>query len=266
MTSTGTLSVQLYSVHESLAADRPGTLDRLAGLGYRYVEPFALGYWNTPADELASTARALRADLDTAGLAVSSVHTAVPADSQSALVEVCRILGTDTAFVPIPFLVEGFDGQTFEDRDAVTVFAGRLNSASRELAGAGIRLGYHNHHFEWSQLPDGASAFDVLWDLLDPDILAEVDVYWAAVAGQDPAEVLARLGDRAVAAHLKDGPAALDTPQTALGTGDVDIPAALRAGAHLRWHITEIDHTEADRFDLLAANRRILLESGLTTA
>ncbi|MFC8359335.1 sugar phosphate isomerase/epimerase family protein [Streptomyces griseorubiginosus] len=104
----------------------------------------------------------------------------------------------------------------------------------------------------------------MLWELLDPEILAEVDVYWAAVAGQDPAEVLERLGERAVTAHLKDGPAVLDAPQTAIGTGVVDIPAALRAGGHLRWHITEIDGTDTERFNLLAANRQELLNGSLT--
>ncbi|MFF7982627.1 hypothetical protein ACFZDK_26475 [Streptomyces sp. NPDC007901] len=73
---TGTLAVQLYSVIDALAADRPGTLARLAGLGYRHVEPFALGMWNTSPDELAAFAAELRADLDAAGLGVSSVHVA----------------------------------------------------------------------------------------------------------------------------------------------------------------------------------------------
>ncbi|WP_033283513.1 sugar phosphate isomerase/epimerase family protein [Streptomyces sp. NRRL F-525] len=261
---TGTLAVQLYSVIDALQADRPGTFARLAALGFRHVEPFALGLWNTHPDELAASARALRADLDEAGLGVGSVHIAVSADSQASAIETCRILGTDTAFVPIPWLVDGFDERALETHDGVRALADRLNAAARELARAGIRLGYHNHHFEWVRLPDGARAFDVLWELLDPEILAEVDVYWAAVAGQDPAEVLERLGERAVAAHLKDGPAKPDAPQTPIGTGDVDIPAALRAGTHLRWHITEIDRTEADRFELLAANRQALLEGGLT--
>ncbi|MFF4260095.1 sugar phosphate isomerase/epimerase family protein [Streptomyces sp. NPDC001663] len=264
--SPGILAVQLYSVIDALAADRPGTLALLAALGFRHVEPFALGLWNTPPDELAASARVLRADLDEAGLGVSSVHIAVSADGQAAAIETCRILGTDTAFVPIPWLVDGFDERSLESHDGVRAFADRLNEAAREMAGAGIRLGYHNHHFEWARLPGGAHAFDALWDLLDPEVLAEVDVYWAAVAGQDPAEVLKRLGERAVTAHLKDGPAELDTPQTPIGTGDIDIPAASRAGTHLRWHITEIDRTEADRFELLAANRQALLAGGLTIA
>ncbi|ADP79516.1 Xylose isomerase domain-containing protein TIM barrel [Pseudofrankia inefficax] len=170
---TGTLGVQLYSVRDSLAADRPSALRRLADLGYRYVEPFVLSLWNTPAEQSRTDATALRADLDAAGLAVSSLHGAIAADSQATLVETCHILGTDTVFVPIPFLVEGFDGTVFEDRQTLTAFALRLNSAAGELAEHGIRLGYHNHTFEWAQLPDGTPAFDVFWDLLDPAILAE---------------------------------------------------------------------------------------------
>lgn len=263
---TASLGVQLYSVHEHLAADRPGTLRRLADLGYRYVEPFALGFWNTPADELLAAARGLRTELDSAGLAVSSLHVAVPAGDRSAVAEACRILGTDTAVVAVPLLVEGFDGMGFADRAEVTAFAERLNEAARDLAAHGIRLGYHNHTAEWDQLPDGALAFDLLWELLDAEVVAEVDLYWAAVAGQDPADILARLGERAVAVHVKDGPGVEDAPQTPLGTGVLDVPAALAAGTHLRWHITEIDTTEQDRFDLLAANRRTLLAGGLTVA
>ncbi|MFF0085974.1 hypothetical protein ACFYR1_40710 [Streptomyces canus] len=125
----------------------------------------------------------MRADLDEANLGVSSVHIAVSADSQASAIETSRILGTDTAVVPIPWLVDGFDERALASHDGVRAFAGRLNEAARELAGAGIRLGYHNRHFEWARLPDGAHAFDVLWDLLDPEVLAEVDVCWAAVAG-----------------------------------------------------------------------------------
>ncbi|MFI6435120.1 hypothetical protein [Streptomyces sp. NPDC050759] len=42
--------------------------------------------------------------------------------------------------------------------------------------------------------------------------------------------------------------------------------AALRAGRYLRRHITEIDDTEGDRFELLATHRRTLLDGGLTAA
>ncbi|MFF0157303.1 hypothetical protein ACFYRY_07130 [Streptomyces sp. NPDC005263] len=81
--SPGILAAQLYSVIEVLEAGRPGTLARLSALGSSHVEPFALGLWNTSPDEQASSARALRADLDEVNLGVSWVHIAVSADSDA---------------------------------------------------------------------------------------------------------------------------------------------------------------------------------------
>lgn len=45
----------------------------------------------------------------------------------------------------------------------------------------------------------------------------------------------------------------------------VDAPTARQAGSHLFWPIAEIDTTEADPFDVLATNRRTLLNADLTT-
>ncbi|RNG19290.1 sugar phosphate isomerase/epimerase, partial [Streptomyces botrytidirepellens] len=60
-------------------------------------------------------------------------------------------------------------------------------------------------------------------------------------------------------------PARRGEPQTPLGTGDVDAPAAVRAaGPGLRWHVAEIDITDHDPFELLAGNAAQLAESGLS--
>ena len=37
----GPISVQLYSVRGAIAEDLEGTLERIAGLGFRYVEPYS---------------------------------------------------------------------------------------------------------------------------------------------------------------------------------------------------------------------------------
>ncbi|MFJ8927738.1 sugar phosphate isomerase/epimerase family protein [Streptomyces sp. NPDC102364] len=272
-TTHATLAVQLFSLREDLDKNRAGTLARLAELGYRHVEPFGFGDWRTPAEDRLAKARALRADLDAAGLSVCSLHASIAAGELATLAEECRILGTDTVFIPIPGLVEGFDGgdhfgrDVFGDLDTLTRFAARVDEAATELAGHGIRLGYHNHELEWTTLPDGRHGYDVFWELTGAQVIAELDVYWATVAGQDPAAVLRALDGRVVAAHLKDGKAVRQEPQTPIGTGDVDVPAAIEAGGPtLAWHIAEIDTTELDRFDLLKHNRDALLGLGTSTS
>ncbi|TDD55644.1 sugar phosphate isomerase/epimerase family protein [Saccharopolyspora elongata] len=254
------LSVQLYSVRERLATDRHATLARLAEIGFRYVEPFGLcAPEKPPADRLAE-ARALRAALDAAGLAVSAVHAGLPGDVAE-LVEECAILGADTAFIPHPRLVPGFGEETFADPARVDALAETLGSAAESVA-ADLHLGYHNHWFEWAELPDGTTGYDRFWSRAGDDLLAELDVYWAVAAGADPASVLASLGPRAVAVHLKDGPALPGAPQTPIGTGKVDIAAALRGASGIRWHVAEIDSTEQDPFELLATNANILMNEG----
>ncbi|MFC7328870.1 sugar phosphate isomerase/epimerase family protein [Marinactinospora rubrisoli] len=263
MTNPAPLSVQLYSVRDALAADTGATLARLAGIGYRAVEPFGLGTPGVPAGERLSRAQELRRSLDAAGLAVSAVHCGLPEDLGALAAEI-GALGADTAYIAVPQLVPGFDNTVFGDADRLADFADTLNAAAETLAGSGIRLGYHNHEFEWARLPDGRYGYDVFWSLADERLVAELDVYWATVAGVDPAAVLTRLGPRAVAVHLKDGVAERGRPQTPLGSGDVDVAKAIAAGPGLSWHVAEIDVTELDEFELLATNAKFLVENGLS--
>lgn len=258
-----TLSVQLYSVREQLVRDPDGTLTRLAEIGFRYAEPFGLGRPDRPVAERLASARTLRAGLDAVGLAVSGVHAAIPGDIRE-LAEECTILGADMAFVAHPRQVEGFDSDSFADIERVDALADRLGSAASVAAGSGLRLGYHNHWFEWASLSDGTTGYDRFWSRAAGDLLAEVDLYWAVAANADPGEVLAKLGNRTVAVHLKDGPAVHGQPQTIMGTGVVDNLAVLRAADDIRWHVVEIDETELDPFELLATNARHLVAAGVS--
>jgi sugar phosphate isomerase/epimerase len=260
--SSAPLSVQLYSVRDQLAEDQHRTLARLAEIGFRHVEPFGLGSANRSLSERLASARSLRHSLDAVGLTVSAVHAGIPGKIQE-LAEECAVLGADTAFVPHPRMVPGFDAATFADLEQVDAFADTLNSLARDAAADGLRLGYHNHWFEWAALPDGTTGYDRFWARAADELVAELDVYWATAAGADPAAVLSQLGKRVVSVHLKDGPAEQGAPQTPLGTGKVDIAAALGDDG-IRWHVAEIDTTELDPFELLAANTRYLVEAGLS--
>ncbi|MER7013594.1 TIM barrel protein [Saccharopolyspora sp. NPDC000359] len=255
------LSAQLYSVRDQLAADRPATLARLAEIGFRHVEPFGLGSPDRAPAERRAAARSLRADLDAAGLAVSAVHAGLPGDIAE-LEEECEILGADTAFIPHPRLVAGFGEETFADPTQLDAFAETLGAAAEST---NLGLGYHNHWFEWVRLPDGTTGYDRFWRRTSAELLAELDVYWAVAAGADPASVLADLGDRVVALHLKDGPAEPGAPQTQIGTGRVDVLGVLGGAPSIRWHVAEIDTTDLDPFDLLATNAATLVASGRTT-
>ncbi|MCX7799238.1 MAG: sugar phosphate isomerase/epimerase [Fimbriimonadales bacterium] len=133
-----------------------------------------------------------------------------------------------------------------ETRQEVADDAAAMNEFGRRLRDEGLTLCYHNHHHEFLRSYQGARAFDLLCDLLDPECVQfEIDCGWVAFAGEDPAEVLRRLAGRVPAIHVKDFVAArTDPPEfTAVGTGILDVPGTLRAAIDtgVRWAVVEQD-------------------------
>ncbi len=171
------LALQLYTVRDELAAGRAAVLAAIRSFGYGAVEPY----------DVLTDPDALRADLDEAGLAVCSVHARALGDDAGALLDGARRVGAGTVIVP------SVPAERFADRDAVAALARDLNEAAARAAGAGLRFGYHNHAFEFSQV-DGRAGLEVLADALDQGVLLDVDTYWAAVGCQDPDAVPALLG------------------------------------------------------------------------
>jgi sugar phosphate isomerase/epimerase len=120
-------------------------------------------------------------------------------------------------------------------RAAAAVF----NSAGKALADHGMKFYYHNHGYEFYSHGSG-TLFDLLLAETDPQyVYFQMDVLWTVFPGQDPAKLLEKYPDRWLLLHLKDlkkgvatGSLAGHTELTndvALGTGQVNWPALLRA-------------------------------------
>jgi sugar phosphate isomerase/epimerase len=267
MTPPRPLALQLYTVREALAADRPAALARAAGLGFRAVEAFgAVGDVERTADERLAAARQLRRELDEHGLSVCSVHGPVTPDADFELLfDELQTLGTDTLVVPWPGGIHGV-ADPLGGADAMKAATERINSCVRAAAPRGLTVGYHNHHQEFAPLPDGSglTAFDVLWREADPALVAEVDIYWAQTGHGDAAEVVRSLGDRVTLLHVKDGPATTTGVQTTVGNGTLDVPAVLTAATAARWHIVELDTLDGDVFEGAAAGARWCADRGFS--
>jgi sugar phosphate isomerase/epimerase len=242
MTRLKDVGVQLYAVRDALAADLPGTVGRLARLGFGYVEPFDL------LTDPAGLARVL-ADND---LRAVTAHARVSGPDALALCEAATSLGIAT------LIVSWLDPERFASRDSVRGVADELNAAASEAAAHGIRVGYHNHWFELEHIFDGRTALEWLADDLDPSVVLEVDTYWAAVGGQDVPALLGRLGDRVRFLHLKDGPLEPREPQVALGRGVLPVRAILAAATACELAVVELDSYAGDMFEALADSAAFL--------
>jgi len=153
--------------------------------------------------------------------------------------------------------------ERWESADGVRSVADDLNAAADAAAAHGVRVGYHNHAQELEISHDGGTALELLAGALDERVVLEVDVYWAAVGGQDPVALLGRLGGRVHALHLKDGPPTGEVRnQVALGAGPLPIREVV-AAAPDALRVIELDDTRGDRFTALADSLAWLRAEGL---
>jgi sugar phosphate isomerase/epimerase len=242
---TAALSVQLYSVRDALAADLPGTLDRIAGLGFANVELF----------DFADRVEEYRTALANAGLTALSAHAPlVDKDDADRALDAAADLGVRT-------LIEPMIRHGWETSEGVSAIAERLGQLAAQAGPLGIEIGYHNHTWEFESAIDGRSAFDVFTDRLDPAVVLEIDTYWAEVGGQSAPELLARLGDRVRLLHVKDGPRSTDAAaQQPAGSGDLPVEEIL-AAAPGAVRVIEFDAYAGDIFDGIAQSLRFI--SGL---
>ena len=237
MFTTANLSVQLYTLREALADDVDAVLERVAEIGYRNVEPFGLLDY---ADRLA-------ASLPRHGLAAPTTHAGVIGQDQNRVFNTAAVLGVQIVIHP------AVEATQWADDDSIRRVADDLNHAALVAAGYGIQVGYHNHYWEMRQVAGERHALEVLADHLAPEVVLEVDTYWALVGGADVPALLGRLGDRVVALHLKDGDGSLEVRnQVAVGAGTLPVWDCVNATTNLRFGVDELDDTAGDRFVAIA--------------
>jgi sugar phosphate isomerase/epimerase len=245
------IAVQLYTLREQMEQDAVATLGRVGALGYVGVEVAAF-HALTPAE--------FRSAVDDAGLQISSAHVGwTTRDEFAAAVDVHREIGCD--LIVVPMLLP----DAFQDADAVARSADALNEAAEVARHHEVTLGYHNHWWELEHTVNGRPALLELFDHVDPEVVAEVDMYWARVGGQDPVSVVEALADRVQLLHVKDGPA--DGPQSAMlavGDGAIAVSDVLAVAPAARWHIVELDRFEGDMFDAVAKSYRYLVGAELS--
>lgn len=222
----GPVGLQLYSLRDQFKTDVSGTLDRVRGFGFRYVE--LAGTYGMSAEQFCQ-------ELAKRGLVPIAAHFAYERfrDDPAAVAQEAKSLGLKYAGVAwIPH--EGsFDER--ECRAAAAVF----NRAGEVLRQHGLKFFYHTHGYEYEPYRSG-TLFDLLMAETSPKLVAfEMDLLWTVHPGQDPVKLLKTYGSRFELFHLKDLKKGVKgdlsghtdvTNDVALGTGQMDFPAILKAG------------------------------------
>jgi sugar phosphate isomerase/epimerase len=133
-------------------------------------------------------------------------------------------------------------------------FATEYSEVARRFAGTGLSIGYHNHSHELVKY-DGKTALQFLIDKLDPSIWFEIDTYWIAHGGGDPAAWIDKVSGRIPCVHLKDMGVTNKREQFMMevGEGNLNWPAIFKVcrAAGVKWYIIEQDTCYRDPFDSL---------------
>jgi len=195
------ISIQLFTLRNQLAIDFEGTIAALHAIGYTRVEH---------AGFVGRTAAQFKAVLDANEIVSTSGHVLIPqpfnAATWSASLADANLLGS--SYIVHPFFGINFGtGEVTRTTAPWRAFAQDMNRAGRMAQDAGLKLGYHNHNWEFFRLTDDPSrtAYDVLTAETDPDLVhLEVDLFWVTRGARDPVDVIEENKGRVLQYHVKD--------------------------------------------------------------
>ncbi|MEN9571009.1 MAG: hypothetical protein RL172_2240 [Bacteroidota bacterium] len=223
--------VQLYSVREDMKKDPLGTLKQVAAMGYRYVEHANYtdrkfyGY-------TATDFKKLLADL---GMQMKSGHTVMNArhwdDSKKDFTDLWKYTVEDAAVVGQEFVISPWlDNQYRKDYDGLKKYMEVFNKSGELCKKSGMKFGYHNHDFEFSEKLNGQTVFDIILQNTDPSLVAQqLDIGNMYHAGGLAIDIIKQYPGRFELLHVKDeiksakGEMGGGYESTILGTGVVPV-------------------------------------------
>lgn len=250
--------LQLYTLRDQLPKDVKGVIAKVAKAGYKEVETFGYdpqkGFWGTSAAEFA---RLLKAN----GLTTPSGHYGGNALFETGsmkeideAIKVAKILGQQ--YVTIPYIDAKFR-KTAADLKAI---AQKLNLAGAHVKKAGLKLGYHNHNFEFEPV-QGQMLYEVMLSNTDRNLVHfEMDLYWVVRAGQDPVKWIDKHPGRFEMVHVKDMDKKQPELNTEVGKGSVNFKRIFvkAAKAGIKHYIVEQENFKIDPYVSITESCRYL--------
>lgn len=253
------IGLQLYSLRDQLPKDVKGTIAEVAKAGYKEVETFGYskqnGFWGLSAQEFAALLKKHGLKSPSGHYGIDEYFGTGKMDELNSYIEAAKILGQ--TYIVIPSLNENFI-KTGADFKAI---AEKMNKAAAICKAHGLKLGYHNHNFEWKEA-DGTTFYDTILTHTDPKLVAmEMDIYWVVRAGKDPIEIFKKHPGRFAMVHVKDMDKTNHELNTEIGKGAIDYKKILGQAklAGIKHYIVEQENfTNIDPYVSIAESTKYL--------
>ncbi len=248
------IGVQYYTLRDYITTieDFEKTCIKVREIGYKVVQISGCPL----------KAEDMRPVLDKYGLKVCVTHK--PFDefknNLSDVINYNKTLGSDIcgiSMMPMSY---------FDSEEALNTFIKEANEICEVLKKEGMYFGYHNHDMEFAKV-GGKVVFDRLVNETDPETFNFIiDTYWVQTGGRNPADVIEKLGKRAMIIHFKDygmNPESVREPEMApIGEGNLDWDKIIKAAEKSRWAVVEQDICKINPFDSVTISYNYLTKKG----
>lgn len=267
------VGLQLYSVREEMKNNPLQTLTALAEMGFKYVEH--ANYINRKF--YGYTAKEFKKILDDLGLKMPSGHTVFTSahwdvvnkqftDSWKYTVEDAATCGQQ--FVISPWLEES----KRKDADTLKSFMEIFNKNGEICQQSGMKFGYHNHDFEFSQKLGNETVWELMLNYTDPKkVMIQLDMGNMYNGGAEALDIVKKFPGRFESWHVKDEITSSENTHekyesTILGKGIVPVKEVLeiasKAGGPNHFIIEQESYQKLKPLDCMKTNLEIMKSWG----
>jgi len=225
---SGMVGLQLYSVRDDMSKDPVGTLTTLAKMGYRFVEHANYvdrKFYGYAPSEFKKILTGLDLRMVSGHTVMGREHWDETArdftDSWKQTIEDAATL--EQKYVISPSMDESMR-TTYDDFMRYMEVFNKCGELCRK---GGMKFGYHNHDFEFSQILNGEKLFDIMMKNIDPELVViQLDMGNLYNGGAVAIDVVKQYPGRFENIHVKDEIEATEGNEkyisTIIGTGIVN--------------------------------------------
>lgn len=211
------IGFQSYVLREDIGKDLTGTLKKMAGMGYEYVEMCSPKGYMGPFEPLAEySGQELMQMITDTGMKCHSSHFTWDEMNENLdeRIEFANEMGLEH------FVASG--GLHSESLDELKEKCANMNSMGEKIKNAGMVAAFHNHAVEFETKYDGKYEYDWMLDLLDPGVVKMQYQTQPITLGIHGSTYFNQYPGRFISTHMQDYDPKDTTKEIALGRGIAD--------------------------------------------
>ena len=199
------IGLQLYSIRDSIRKNVPAAIEKVAKMGYTFVEPagYADGkfYGIDPIE--------FRDLCKKNGMKILSSHTSQNLPTEANMEKVMAwwdaCIDAHVAAGAKYIVQPSMGGDAYKSLETLKKYCDYFNAVGEKCKAKGIKFGYHNHDREFSTQLDGQTMYDFMLANTDPaKVFFQIDLYWCVMGKKNPVDYFNKYPGRFELWHIKD--------------------------------------------------------------